>query len=63
MDQLSLEISNKNTKNVITTEKDIVKLSDEFIENHHIFTLRIQHKFLEKEKFIQKSKSTIKEKS
>lgn len=63
MDQLSLEISNKNTKNVITTEKDIVKLSDEFIENHHIFTLRIQHKFLENEKFIQKLKSTIKEKS
>lgn len=58
---LAKEILKMKTKNVITTEKDIVKLPDEFIKNHHIFTLRINHIFEEKELFIQKLNSIIKE--
>ncbi|MAJ43143.1 MAG: tetraacyldisaccharide 4'-kinase [Candidatus Marinimicrobia bacterium] len=60
--QLSKEISNKKTKNVITTEKDIVKLPEFFLKNHHIFTIRINHIFEDKNLFINKINSIIKEK-
>jgi len=53
------EIQRANIDHVITTEKDIVKLSDEFLEKHHIFTTRIKHSFTEKENFIEKIKSEI----
>ena len=58
---LTKEILKMKTKNIITTEKDIVKLPDVFIKNHHIFTLRINHIFEKKELFIQKLNSIIKE--
>jgi tetraacyldisaccharide 4'-kinase len=59
MNFLSTKLSSENIKNIITTEKDIVKLPDEFLEKYHIFTIRINHIFAEKEWFIQKIKYEI----
>ena len=60
--KLESEISNFNTKNLITTEKDIVKLPDEFFEKYKIFTLRIQHVLSKGDDFIQKIISEIERK-
>lgn len=59
MNILSTTLLSENIKNIITTEKDIIKLPDEFLEKYHIFTIRINHAFAEKERFIQKIKSEI----
>lgn len=60
--KLETEISNFNTKNLITTEKDIVKLPDEFFKKYHIFTICIRHVLSKREKFIQKIISEIERK-
>ena len=44
-------------ENLITTEKDIVKLPNEFLQKHHIFTLRICHDIDDKESFLGQIKS------
>tara|TARA_B100001029_G_C15063817_1_gene461359 strand:- start:7807 stop:8838 length:1032 start_codon:yes stop_codon:yes gene_type:complete len=59
--RLIKELSKIKTKNLITTEKDIVKLPNEFFKNYHIFTLRINHIFKEKEILIKKIHALIKE--
>ena len=61
--QLNHQIQNFGVNNIITTEKDIVKLPNEFIENYHIFTLRIRYKFDKKELFIQQLKTELKRKN
>jgi len=61
--QLNQQIQNLGVNHIITTEKDIVKLPNEFIEKYHIFTLRIRYKFDKKEQYIQQLKTELKRKT
>ncbi|MED5474595.1 MAG: tetraacyldisaccharide 4'-kinase [Candidatus Neomarinimicrobiota bacterium] len=59
---LSKEILDCKTENIITTEKDLVKLPDYFTDNYNVYVIRIEHIFEDKELFLQQLKSLIKEK-
>ena len=58
--KLEDEIDKLHIKNIVTTEKDIVKLSDGFIKKYNVFTVRIRHVIENDGKFIQKLIEQIK---
>ena len=59
LEKLIKEIQQTKVGHIITTEKDIVKLPDEFFQKHHIFTLRICHDINDEESFIEQIKSKL----
>ena len=63
IEALIKEIQLANVDHIITTEKDIVKLPNEFLQKHHIFTLRIFHDIDDKESFLEQIKSKLERKN
>tara|TARA_B110000438_G_scaffold263441_1_gene275409 strand:- start:761 stop:1783 length:1023 start_codon:yes stop_codon:yes gene_type:complete len=52
LNQLSLQIRSCDCKSIITTEKDLVKLSDSFLKNFNIYIIKIEIQLKDEKDFL-----------
>jgi len=57
--KLEDKINQQNTSAVITTEKDLVKLPDSFLQKFHIFALRVVHALNNEDEYLKAVLSNI----